>query len=58
MQFYVNFHFAFKNTQKAFHRFDETIRALTTFKLEREVNSLSGSSQGEVGDNREKCGDF
>jgi hypothetical protein len=29
-------------------------RALTTFKLEGEVTSLSESSQGEVGDNREK----
>jgi hypothetical protein len=35
-----------------------TIRALTTFKLEGEVTSLSESSQGEVGDNREKWGDF
>ena len=33
-------------------------RAPTTFKLEREVTSPSGSSQGEVGDNREKWGDF
>jgi hypothetical protein len=33
-------------------------RAPTTFKLEGEVASLSGSSQGEVGDNREKWGDF
>jgi hypothetical protein len=33
-------------------------RAPTTFKLEREVTSLSESSQGEVGDNREKWGDF
>ena len=33
-------------------------RAPTTFKLEREVTSLSGISQGEVGDNREKWGDF
>ena len=32
--------------------------ALTTFKLEGEVTSLSESSQGEVGDNREKWGDF
>jgi len=30
-------------------------RAPTTFKLEREVTSLSGSSQGN---NREKWGDF
>jgi hypothetical protein len=30
----------------------------TTFKLEGEVTSLSKSSQGEVGDNREKWGDF
>jgi hypothetical protein len=29
-------------------------RAPTTFKLEGEVTSLSESSQGEVGDNREK----
>jgi hypothetical protein len=29
-------------------------RALTTFKLEGEVTSLSESSQGEVEDNREK----
>jgi hypothetical protein len=28
--------------------------ALTTFKLEGEVTSLSKSSQGEVEDNREK----
>jgi hypothetical protein len=33
-------------------------RALITFKLEGEVTSLSESSQGEVGDNREKWGDF
>jgi hypothetical protein len=33
-------------------------RAPTTFKLEGEVTSLSESSQGEVGDNREKWGDF
>jgi hypothetical protein len=32
--------------------------ALTTFKLEGEVTSLSESSQGEVGENREKWGDF
>jgi hypothetical protein len=32
--------------------------APTTFKLEGEVTSLSESSQGEVGDNREKWGDF
>jgi len=31
---------------------------LTTFKLEGKVTSLSGSSQGEVEDNREKWGDF
>jgi len=30
----------------------EYCRALTTFKLEGEVTSLSGSSQGEVEDNR------
>ena len=29
-----------------------------TFKLEGEVTSLSASSQGVVGDNREKWGDF
>ena len=34
------------------------IRAPTTFKLEGEVTSVSESSQGEVGDNREKWGDF
>ena len=33
-------------------------RAPTTFKLEGEVTSLSESSQGEVGDNREKWEDF
>jgi hypothetical protein len=33
-------------------------RAPITFKLEGEVTSLSESSQGEVGDNREKWGDF
>jgi hypothetical protein len=33
-------------------------RALTTFKLEGEVTSLSGSSQGEGEDNREKWGAF
>jgi hypothetical protein len=33
-------------------------RAPTTFKLEGEVTSHSESSQGEVGDNREKWGDF
>jgi hypothetical protein len=32
--------------------------APTTFKLEGEVTSLSESSQREVGDNREKWGDF
>jgi hypothetical protein len=30
------------------------LRALTTFKLEGEVTSLSESLQGEVEDNREK----
>ena len=30
----------------------------TTLKLEGELTSLSESSQGEVGDNREKWGDF
>jgi hypothetical protein len=30
----------------------------TTLKLEGEVTSLSESSQGEVGDSREKWGDF
>ena len=35
-------------------RSHNTSRALTTFKLEKEVTSLSESSQGEVGDNREK----
>ena len=34
------------------------LRAPTTFKLEGEVTSLSESLQGEVGDNREKWGDF
>ena len=34
------------------------IRAPTTFKIEGEVTSLSESSQGEVGDNKEKWGDF
>jgi hypothetical protein len=29
-----------------------------TFKLDGEVTSLSGSSQGEVEDNRKKWGDF
>jgi hypothetical protein len=33
-------------------------RTLTTFKLEGEVTSLSGSSQGEVEDNREKWEDL
>ena len=33
-------------------------RVLTTFKLEGEVTSLSGSAKGEVEDNREKWGDF
>jgi hypothetical protein len=33
-------------------------RAPTTFKLEGEMTSLSESSQGEVGDNREKWGVF
>ena len=33
-------------------------RAPTTFKLEVEVTSLSESSQGEVGYNKEKWGDF
>jgi hypothetical protein len=37
---------------------DLSCRAPTTFKLEGEVTSLSESSQGEVGDNREKWGDF
>jgi hypothetical protein len=31
---------------------------LPTFKLEGETTSLSESSQGEVGDNKEKWGDF
>ena len=35
-------------SDKDMHTF--SYRALTTFKLEREVTSLSGSSQGEVGD--------
>jgi hypothetical protein len=34
------------------------VRALTIFKLEGEVTSLSGSSPGEVEDNRERWGDF
>jgi hypothetical protein len=34
------------------------IRAPITFKLRGEVTSLSEGSQGEVGDNREKWGDF
>ena len=33
-------------------------RALNTFKLEGEVTTLSGSTQGEVEDNIEKCGDL
>jgi hypothetical protein len=33
-------------------------RALTTFKLEGEVTSLSESSQGEMEDNKEKWGDI
>ena len=37
---------------------DYIIRAPTTFKLEGEVTSFSESSQGEVGDNREKWADF
>ena len=37
---------------------EQLSRAPTTFKLEGEVTSLSESSQGEVGDNREKWGDF
>jgi hypothetical protein len=36
----------------------KTSRAPTTFKLEVEVTSLSESSQGEVGYNKEKWGDF
>jgi hypothetical protein len=43
-----------KNGWKYYHN----CRAPTTFKLEGEVTSLSESSQGEVGDNREKWGDF
>jgi hypothetical protein len=39
-------------------RFRNYFRAPTTFKLEGEVTSLSESSQEEVGDNREKWGDF
>jgi hypothetical protein len=39
-------------------KFQDKVRAPTTFKLEREVTSLSESSQGEMGDNREKWGDF
>jgi len=35
-----------------------SFRALTTLKLEGEVTSLSGSSHGEVEDNRKKWGDF
>ena len=34
------------------------IRALTSFKSEGEVTSLSETSQGEVEDNRKKWGDF
>ena len=41
-----------------FHEISNGYRAPTTFKLEREVTSLSESSQGEVGDNREKWEDF
>ena len=41
-----------KNTRKVGHR------VLTTFKLEREVTSHSGSAKGEVEDNTEKWGDF
>ena len=37
---------------------DIQCRAPTTFKLEGEVTSLSENPQGEVGDNREKWGDF
>ena len=36
----------------------ETFRALTNFKLQGEVTSLSGSSEGEVVNNREKQEDF
>jgi hypothetical protein len=41
-----------------FEKINKNYRAPTTFKLEGEVTSLSESSQGEVGDNREKWGDF
>ena len=41
-----------KNKRKVGHRL------LTTFKLEGEETSLSGSAKGEVDDNREKWGDF
>jgi len=36
----------------------EPSRALATLRLEGKVTSISGSSQGEVEDNREKWGDF
>jgi hypothetical protein len=41
-----------------FTKFGQVSSAPTTFKLEGEVTSLSESSQGDVGDNREKWGDF
>jgi hypothetical protein len=39
-------------------RLGPLIKAPTAFKLEGEVTSLSETSHGEVGDNREKWRDF
>ena len=47
--------FRMQHIENILHR---DTRAPTTFKLKGEVTSLSESSQGEVGDNREKWGDF
>ena len=47
-----------RNIRIFFWNYSLSRRALTTFKLEEEVTSLSKSSQGEVEDNRQKWGDF
>ena len=47
-----------RNIRIFFWNYSLSRRALTTFKLEEEVTSLSKSSQEEVEDNREKWGDF
>ena len=47
-----------RNIRVFFWNYSLSRRALTTFKLEEEVTSLSKSSQEEVEDNKEKWGDI